>query len=324
MKRGKRNTIRIVYKLIFWAFMLLFFGLILGTISHEILGHGITSLFFGNKIIAVEILTLKINSHGLNFVPFSGFGAIWYENTTNPTLLSGIIIKLMGSSFPLIVSLLASLYLLLKKPKGFKKILLICFSLFFIDSLMNYVIWPFLGGGSDFDAMIKHTPYNITPFILISILSALIIGSVIIYSISDRNNKKWNKFLQYSLLIIFILLIASFTYIILQSNTFEKHGMSGCKKIMDIERRDGCNYMFAEITYNPSLCEGIRANSTKTDCFWDVAYFSGDFNICKKIDEDSKKNDCFSDLAEKVKNPLICNEITNETLIPECLYEINN
>ena len=302
--------------------MLLIFGLILGTIFHEIVGHGVTAMLFGDKVTAAEILFLKINAQGISLVPFSGFGALWHKNTTNPTMLSLIFITLMGSFAPLIASIIFSLLLLLTKSKGFKKTLFICFSLWFIDPLANYVIWPAFGGGGDFRTIIESTGYNIIPFTLISIISALVIGSIIVYKIFNKNKPKLDKILFYGIIIVFVLLLISFFYIILQANNFERRGIEECYKIRDMAREESCISLIALTTNNKDLCEALTLNSTRDNCLLRVSYFYNDPLLCDKIIKGSVKDHCFLGIAIKLKNLSFCDKIINKNTLQECMGEI--
>jgi len=303
--------------------MFLFFGLILGTITHEVIGHGLTAVAFGNQLNAVKILIFQLDSTGFSFVPFSGFGQISWELSAQPTIHSQIFTLIMASITPLIISIIFAFLLILRKQRGLKKVLFTCFAIWFIDPLCNYFIWPYLSnGGSDFQEIISKTGFNLLPFTIIAIASTLIISSVICSKFLSKNNQKIKKILLGLLIILTLSLSFYILYLVIFGNTMSYGGFESCQKINDIKRMDGCAYSLAIANKDNSLCKTIFETNISSDCSYYVAYWSENPSICYDVSIPQDKDSCFYQVADRTKNNSICNFITNKTFSNECLNEV--
>ena len=310
-------------KIILLGLMFLFFGLILGTIAHEVVGHGLTAVAFGNQLNAVKILIFQFDSDGFSFVPFSGFGQISWELSAQPTINSQIFTLIMASIVPLIVSIIFAFLLLLGKQRGLKKILFTCFAIWFIDPLCNYFIWPYLsGGGGDFREIINQTGFNLLPFTIIALASALIVSSVILYNLFSKNNPKIKKILLWLLIALTFSLIFYISYLVIFGNTMGYGGFKSCQKINDLKRMEGCAYSLAIANKDNSLCKTISETNISSDCYYYVAYWSENPTICSEVSIPEDKDSCFYWVADRTKNNSICNFITNKTFSDECLNEV--
>ena len=309
-------------KIILLGLMLIFFGLILGTTTHEVVGHGFTAIAFGNHLTAVKILVFRLDSTGLSFVPFDEFGRVWWEHSSQPTIHSIIFTLIMASVVPLIISIIFAFLLLLGKQKGFKKILFTCFAIYFIDPLCNYFIWPYISGsGSDFKAITNFTGFNLLPFSIISIASSLIISSIIVYKFFSKNNQKIKKILLVLLIVLSISLIFYLAYLVIFGNTMGYGGLESCQKINDIKRVDGCAYSLAIANKDDSLCKTISETNISSECHYYVAYLSENPTICSEVSIPKDKDSCFYQVADRSKNNSICSFISNKTFSDECLNE---
>ena len=285
------------WNLALWAVMLLVVGLVLGTIGHEVLGHGSVMLLSGESITKVKILFFTFDSGGVSFVPeFTGFGYIWGSNNQSYNIIFDIVFRIMGSGFNLIVSLIFLFLILLKKWKGFKKILFICLAVWFIDAFCNYVLWPYVtGGGSDFEYLYNWTGFNLIPFSVIVGFVTLVGSAIVIYRILNKENKKFEKIMLYALIIASCLVLAYFAYLVIAGSNMQKNGISECDKIGDSLRKDNCIYSVALYTNNESLCALTHYEDTQDYCYGDLAYYSKNSSLCQFIIDDSYKQECLKE-----------------------------
>lgn len=202
-----------VPKLITFISLLFLLGLVLGTITHEVIGHGLTAIAFGNRLTAVQILVFRFDSNGISLVPFSGFGRVFFGDTSkyDPFITLG------GSLITLVVSIVFTFLLLLKKSKGIRKFILICFSLYFIDTIYNYILKPYIQTfwsiGGDYIVLEDYMGYY---FPLLSIFTAVFSWtaiSIIFYKSFMKQDRKITRFFFWELVILSVLITIFLTYI---------------------------------------------------------------------------------------------------------------
>lgn len=319
-KKKERKFLHYLLLIFIWGFALLFFGLILGTITHEVIGHGLTAISFGNPLIAVEILVFRIDSTGFSLVPFNGFGTIWWEDSTQPTIHSLVFTTIMASVVPLIISIIFAFLLLFGKQTGLKKILFTCFAMYFIDPLCNYFIWPYLsGGGGDFRGITNFTGFNLLPFSIIALASSLVISSIIIYSFFGHNKKNIKNIFSVLLIILSFSLVFYLFYLVIFGSIMSYNGFEYCQKIDSVQRMNGCTYSMALEKLDPSICKTFSEPNKTSNCIWDVSYLSQNITLCQEVIIPGETDSCISAIAQKTKNLTICNYISNKTFSQECL-----
>jgi len=212
-KKGWKGKLKST--LLFLIFLLLF-GLTLGTFIHEFIAHGGTAYIFGGEITDFRISILsKVNGsfsiHPLNIIggwTYNTFPKYWYEEMTlkwgDYTPLADGFITIMAPIISLLISLTATLFILTKKPKGWRKYLLLVFAIYFIDPLWNFF-------ASDFTYLFNLIGFFYhLPFVIISILVA-INSSFIIY-MSLRQKFKREKLFKRSIILLYLLVFLYLIY----------------------------------------------------------------------------------------------------------------
>ena len=330
MKKRMNNKFLHYFKLtIIWGLSLFFFGLVLGTIAHEVVGHGLTAIAFGNGLSEVTILNFQINSEGFSIVPLSGllsglYGSVNINKLVAPTIHSEIFFLIMASIFPLIIAIIFGFLLLLGKQKGFKKILFICFALWFLDPIAQYFI-PYVigmtGGHSDFGKIVSKLGFNIFPFVLIAIISAVIISGIIIYRLFNMNKQILKKILFYSLITLSLLLIGYIAYLIIFGNAIANGGVETCQKIKDFRRMEGCIFSVALANKDSSICQILSENKKIGECLAAIASNYKDISFCKEVILQEDKDTCFYKLADDMEDLSICDYISNKTYSEGCLIK---
>lgn len=201
----KLNSKKIITTLI----LILIFGVILGTLCHEIIGHGLTAIILGGKVTEICIITFQINSSGVQFNPCV-FGYMNYNLNEETPLKYGFIL-IMGSVFTFIISLIATLILLFKKIKGYPKIIIMIFSLYFMDIIYNLVrsaLYP--GNLRDFVNIYNYLDISIAPIIPIVIFGMFNTLVVLNYRIQNKNISKEVKNIIFASLTITLISLAIF------------------------------------------------------------------------------------------------------------------
>jgi hypothetical protein len=112
MKKGNlKKTLTIL-------FFIFFFGAFLGTLVHEFIGHGLTTLIFGGKITHICVLFLELNQESIFFNPcinHSGyFGYLGWQFEEIDALSYGFI-TIMGPISTFFISIISSFVILFKK-----------------------------------------------------------------------------------------------------------------------------------------------------------------------------------------------------------------
>lgn len=209
----KKKTIK---KVTIYLALVFIFGALLGTIFHEVIGHGLAVIIFGGRITEVCIFTFQFGDSGLSVAPCI-FGRINYKFLHEQTPLQYGFIIIMGSISTFIFSLFASVILLLKKLKGRIKIIFIIFSLYFLDIIFNLIIWLKPSRLHDFNNIYYYLDISIILIIPIVLFGAFTNILIIKYSIQ---NKKLSKEIKNILLSFLILTIFS-TFIFLTYFGFE-------------------------------------------------------------------------------------------------------
>jgi hypothetical protein len=205
--------------------MVLFFGTFLGTLMHELLGHGMTAVLFGGEITKVCVLFFEANSQGL-LLNYCGkaygfiFGYVTY-NLENINMLSGGFTTIMGSVFTFIISLIFSFIILLKKKfSGYSKYILTIFSLYFLDIIYNFSKL-YRGEKGDFLKIVTVTKISLTPLLLIVLLGAITTTTLLFYKLKD---KKMERKLKITFILLLSLTLASLVAFLIYFG-FRMHGL---------------------------------------------------------------------------------------------------
>ena len=192
--------------------LLLSLGLVLGTVIHEFVGHGLTTYAFGGNVTRYKASIISYQNNILRLNPFyigGGIDSGWYEYNNrsldwgdyNPFAFG--FIAIMAPVVALLISLTASIIILAKKPKGWTRLILIIFSLYFIDPLSNFFT-------SDFYRPTGLIGFlNTFPFYVISVLVAIIGSSTIYMAVKERYKKEkiLIKYIKWLYGVIFVYLI---------------------------------------------------------------------------------------------------------------------
>jgi len=192
--------------------IVLFFGAFLGTLTHELIGHGVTTILLGVKITEICVLFFKINQEGSSFTSclsnngFFGGLTIKFEESTP---INYWFVAIMGSLSTFLVSILFSFILLFKKKlTGYLKQILIVFSLYFVDLLYGFFKILFKSG--DFFYISTKLEISLIPLILITFFGAFTTITILFYKLKNKEISNCLKIIFSSLL--FLILISLFAF----------------------------------------------------------------------------------------------------------------
>jgi len=198
-----------VLKLIF-ILCFLFFALFIGTLVHEIIGHGLTAVFLGGGVSKVCVLFLKFDSAGLEITPCASnnnfFG--WINWKFEEYGLNYKFSVIAGSLSTFIISIFSSFFILFKKRfAGFSKYVLIIFSLFSFDAVYNSL--KFFVGTGDFFNIFKSNSLIIIllPIILLGFFVNL---TILFYRLRNKDLNAHLKIIFSSLLFLTLFSLTLF------------------------------------------------------------------------------------------------------------------
>lgn len=292
-----------------FSVILLVFGLILGTLAHEILGHGLVIVLLGEEIEKLHILGFVVYPE-FYFEGVMGFGYISSKAfvTANP-IEDGILI-IMGSMSTFLVSLAFIPIFLRTKSKGIKYYILLTFSLYFADMLMHSL--PLLDKEPYEGAKILGLSSNMlwgfavltcllmSLAILLKLLSDFRIGRGIKFYRSFPKIVNYFSIFFLVVLILFSGFFFSFTYIRYQkSKSIEAdierlnidQKISFCSS-QEKFYRDFCFFMISkdnpnsEIIANGNLCQNIEDYDLRQNCYWWLYRLNDNTEICEKMEDD--------------------------------------
>lgn len=109
----------------------------IGTVWHEVVGHGLTGVLAGGRITRVEVWGLQV----WPTVRWGGFQGHYGECGVEgiPTATGEHLMELAGSMSTWLVALIATVILWMRWPRGWRRAVLIVLSLWWID-LFTYLL----------------------------------------------------------------------------------------------------------------------------------------------------------------------------------------
>ena len=123
---GESSKIRLV--LIFLVCLAICFAL--SGVWHELIGHGLTTILVGGRIVSINLFGFRIfPNFGFSGIP----GGLGIDNI--PTQKFHDIVVIMGPISTWLVSLLAVITLWIRQPTGLLRVILVCLSLWCYDLL---------------------------------------------------------------------------------------------------------------------------------------------------------------------------------------------
>ena len=194
------------------ALIVLFFGFFLGTLSHELIGHGLTAVLFGGEVTKVCVIFVEADSGGLslNYCE-SAYGSFGYSNWNLQVIpLNYGFVILMGSVLTFVISLIFSFVLLFKKKlKFYSKCIFSVMALYFIDILFFY-FYSFVSSTADFARILEDLDISIVPLFQVIALGAFTTMTILFYKLRDKEIKSDLKLILYSLLFLTLVSLAVF------------------------------------------------------------------------------------------------------------------
>lgn len=109
----------------------------IGTVWHEVLGHGLMGVLAGGRITRVEVWGLQV----WPTVTWGGFQGHYGECDVDgiPSTMGEHLMELAGSMSTWLVALFATLILWMRRPRGWWRAVLVVLSLWWID-LFTYLL----------------------------------------------------------------------------------------------------------------------------------------------------------------------------------------
>lgn len=93
-----------------------------------------------------------------------------------------------------------------------------------------------------------------------------------------------------------------------------------CNKIVGVDKQNECFKRVAEKTLKVSVCDNLKMDSLKYDCYSNVAVVGEDYTLCAKIGTGAifYMNNCYKLVAVKLKDRTICNNIPSSFYKNQC------